>query len=140
MGFTLNSTFHFNILCMIIAMNHDQEVEQSRRVSIDYDQPPSAVVNGGYHVEQNGRPEEYREHGSRSMDSGHIDPYHQSPNQTVIKQERHDSSEPVKPTEIRALNGVVAKHYNGTQYHEYNRQKVMTLFIQNRFFTSKLFP
>ena len=107
-----------------IAMNHDQEVEQSRRTSIEYDQRPSAVVNGGYHVEQNGRPEEYREHNPRPMDPGHMDPYgHQSPNQTVIKQERRDSTDGVKAPEIR-LNGVVAKHYNGTQYHEYTRQKV----------------
>jgi hypothetical protein len=60
------------------------------------------------------------------MDPGHMDPYGQSPNQTVIKQERRDSTDGVKAPEIR-MNGVVAKHYNGTQYHEYTRQKVKTL-------------
>ncbi|XP_028406212.1 uncharacterized protein LOC114528732 isoform X2 [Dendronephthya gigantea] len=114
-------------LSTIEAMNHDQEAEQSRRRSIDYEQRPSTVVNGGgYHVEQNDLPEDYREHGGRPMDSGHIDRYPQSPSQTMIKQERLETAEGgVKSTEIRALNGVVAKHYNGLQYHEYNQmQKV----------------
>jgi hypothetical protein len=116
-------------------MNLDQEVEQSRRSSIEYDQRPSTVVNSGYHVEKNGGAEEYREHGSRDhgsrdhgsrpMDAGQIEIYRRSPNHTVIKQERHDNSDGVKPTEIRALNGVVAKHYNGTHFQEYNRQKVI---------------
>ena len=105
----------------------NEEVEHSRRASVEYDQRSNAVVNGGgYHVEQNGRAEEYREQSSHPMDPGQIELYGQSPIQTVIKQERRDSTDGVKPTEIRALNGVVAKHYNGTQYHEYNRPKVIT--------------
>lgn len=102
-------------------MNHDHETEQSRRRSIDYEPRPSTVVNGGYHVEQNGLPEDYREHSGRSMDPGHVDRYSQSPTQTMIKQERLENADGVKSTDIRALNGVVAKHYNGPQYHEYNQ-------------------
>lgn len=104
-------------------MNHDQEIEQSRRASIDYDQRPNTIVNGGYHVEQNGRMEEY---SSQPMESGHVERYPPSPSQTVIKQERRENAD-AQTTEIRTLNGVVAKHFNGTQYQEYNRQKVILI-------------
>ena len=113
-------------------MNHDQEVEQSRRASIDYDQRPNTVVNGGYHIEQNGRIEEYP---SQPLDPGHVERYPPSPNQTVIKQERRENAD-VQTAEIRTLNGVVAKHFNGTQYQEYNRQKVT--LISTELFSPKI--
>lgn len=112
-------------------MTHEQELEQSRRPSIDYDQRPTAVVNGGYQVEQNGRVED-REPGSRSLDPGsqptdpgHVDRYRQSPKPPVIKQERHEH--PPEIVKASVMNGVVAKHFNGTSYQEYSLQKVLSL-------------